>query len=149
LLGIMDGEGCISITKHKLSYLPNGFCFRPEVVITSTKISVLQYINQFAGGRVWLLKPRNRGKNECAAHQLRFNRKELINGGLLDLFIDGLVLKSKQAEILKQYFVLSDLRRHHPNDSKMRKQIHLKKENLCRQIHKLNARGFFVGSSPP
>lgn len=125
LLCAVDSEGCITISKNALPRLSRGFTYRPEVKISNNDLGYLNYIQSFAGGRLDIKKKRQ------GQYELSFRRDELLNNGLLKIFENGLIIKSKQAKLIREFYKLSER-------GKRGSQLFEQKTKLFVKIHMLN-----------
>lgn len=112
LAGLVDGEGHISLHKHKSPACKRGYSYRVVLCITNSQTSLLTYLQNKFGGRI-----DKQGKSAFSGRQiysLRFN-VELMKE-LLPKLLPYLVLKKPEAQIILESMVLTARHRHKDYD---------------------------------
>lgn len=98
LAGFIDGEGYISIVKHKDIRLKKGYTLCPIFRIGSSNRQALEEINQFIKGNI-----KSNGIDENTKHKqvyiIDIGRIETIRA-ILKLVVPYLIIKKQQAELM-------------------------------------------------
>ena len=93
IVGILEGEGCISIVRKKHPTMSCGYQLTPVVSIVNTNLELLTYIQSIIGGKIYSKSTKN--PRHKPVHHLLFNRRDLIKDLLFELlpyFIGFLLL---------------------------------------------------------
>lgn len=98
--GLFDGEGCFYIAKTKRAARTKGYFYQPQAIIAIREKYILEELQKkFGGSLVW-----HKLKNPNAAQSFKWT----LNAGNLEKFLDAvqpyLILKKRQAELLREYF---------------------------------------------
>lgn len=135
LAGIIDGEGCLTITKTKIKNYVSGFRYIPILFITNTNLEFLQYLKITIGAGSISSKGEKRSNRKPAFNlQLCANALRL----LLPLVVDLLKIKKKQAKLMIRFLQLT---KGHEN-YRYRDSEHLNKiKEIYQDIRKLNGMG--------
>lgn len=133
LAGLIDGEGTITIYKHRQHQRPT-FQFRPRIVVTNTSMPLMQSLIRDYGGSI-ILNYRREGKNKPCFLWRVFSQADI------ERVITGvrpyLIIKAAHADLMMRFI---DLRK------SVGRAAYGKVEEFCYQeIRRLNKRG---GYSP-
>ena len=98
--GIIDGEGCIGLTKHKRPGARLGYSVVLHVTVTSTNEELVKWFKHRFGGSV-----------RCRFHSLEENRKDIYEWkvdshralAFLEKIWEFLLLKCKNAELAIEF----------------------------------------------
>ena len=136
LAGIVDGEGCLTVTRERTKYYASGFKYSPVFKIVNTDLELLKYIQRLIGsGSIIQLKQRLQNRKQIYQLELYPNAQRQI----LPLIAPLLRCKKQQAECLIKLLTLTA--GHHANH-RYRKVDHSEKiEELYERIRPLNRRG--------
>ena len=106
LAGLIDGEGCLMITRLKKvpEYKSGRFRYAPVLTITNTHLPLLQSIQMAWGGRI------REGIKGSGVYTIYFNSSQMRK--LVPFFYPYLVIKKDQAELLMDY--LDSLKKNGP-----------------------------------
>lgn len=110
IAGLMDGEGCITISRTA----PTGkrgeisARFNPVVSIANTDLPVLQWIQRHFGGHLHLLTTWNK-----PCYSLSWGTRNAAR--FLDIIYPFLQIKKQQADVVRSFYVYRDSIRHHGN----------------------------------
>lgn len=135
IAGIVDGEGCVTLSKLTDATMRDGHSYRPCVMISNTNRVLMQYLTAIVGvGRVNKRKPSS--PNSKISYVWVCWSKQATS--LLYQLLPFLVLKKKQAELLL------DFQRKSSQNFGMRglpPNIRRYQEKACHQMRRLNKRG--------
>lgn len=104
--GIIDGEGCLSITgAHVVSKKGTLYWkYDAEVTVTNTSVALMNWLLKNFGGEIM-----PRGKPLKATHKLCYRWRLKDSKARLEFLTairPFLVIKQKQADLLREYFLL-------------------------------------------
>ena len=126
IAGIVDGEGTVSLLKHRKNETPT-----PNVTVANNNLTLLQWIREKVGGTISSKKKRLPNHNNSYAWSVRQDRAIRF----LTEIHDYLIVKKEQAElILKDYKAVT-----HPA-GKYTAEMLEKKNKLVEKIRELNRR---------
>lgn len=128
IAGFLDGEGCFTICKHKRG---NEYYFRPVIAVCNTNRDVIEFIAKKFGGMFQKTKPSKRGHRDRWQWSTE-NREKIIK--ICEMLIPHLIIKKRQAELLKRWCELSIETNTMDNSNEEMRKIY-------EEIKKLNARG--------
>lgn len=136
--GVIDGEGCLSIYRSKGK---RGGC-TARIHVANTKREWLEQLQaEIDAGK--LTTPRANGPLVNAKHlsDLWFNRPEME--ALLPQVRPFLRMKGQQADLLAQYFVVTDAMRseHFKRDGETYARLRSERDSIVAQVRVLNQRG--------
>ena len=97
IAGIIDGDGCITITRRKIRRLKtDNWYYEPQVIITNTDKELLRFCAERYGG--WIAKLRKPNRNYSTAYQWKVTGDEMKS--ILDDVNPYLIVRRKQANIV-------------------------------------------------
>ena len=97
LAGIVDGEGCLTITRKRAKYYASGFKYIPLFKLTNTNIKLLEYLRNLVGsGCIIAIKHHFNARKPLYQLDFYANTQRI----LLPLLTPLLKCKKEQAEIL-------------------------------------------------
>jgi hypothetical protein len=102
LAGFIDGEGYISVVKHKDSRTARGFTLHPIINISGSDKEVLNQLNNVVNGKI-RTKQKQYGCKQV--YDIQLQDLEGIKA-LLKSIIPYLLIKSKQATLMKEFVEL-------------------------------------------
>lgn len=134
IAGFVDGEGQLSITRHKNIYKKiwhGTYTYHSRFQIHNNKLHILEYIQHLIGGTIETKKPAK--PTHSIAYRLTISRhvQELK---ILEKIIPFLRIKKEQAKLLHK-FILFRLK------NKSRKGYSDKEVNIYHKIKDLNKKG--------
>ena len=131
IAGIIDGEGCITITRRKIRRLKtDNWYYEPQVIISNTNKELLRFCAECYGG--WITKLRKCKSNHSIAYQWKVTGNEMRS--LLDAVNPYLIVKRKQANIVLLF------PKYKTNGQKARTNMEKQEqENIWLAIKKLNS----------
>lgn len=124
--GIIDGEGCISLTPNKRGV------WNAVVIVASTFRSMLEWIEENYGGGIHFHK---RGGNRKHLWDWRVSSKEDISN-IIDKVLPFLIIKREQALLMKKYCSRAKLSRY--DDMTAEREYRM---GICYALKELNKRG--------
>lgn len=108
MAGIVDGEGCICMTKGRVNANSNKVCYKVRLTVCSTSIVLLDWlVNNFGGN--YVLKPIKKGMELKHSKAYNWNIHCEKAGNLLSMILPYLVIKKKQAELVLAYRKIQEL----------------------------------------
>lgn len=137
LAGIIDGEGCITITRRKVRRVKtNNWFYEPQIIIANSCKTMLDFCAGYYGGWIAILKKR---KGHTTAYQWKATGDEMR--AILKDVLPYLIVRRKQANKVLSF--PSYMSRGWGNKPfKGRSQEELKEqEDLWIELKKLNSRG--------
>lgn len=100
LAGFIDGEGCISITGSRQAY-GKTMKMAPTISVANTNFDVLEWAKSKT--QLGIIRPRPKPNSpKKDSFELDFRVDEIIP--LLDLVDEFLIVKKRQAELMRQFF---------------------------------------------
>jgi hypothetical protein len=98
--GFVDGEGNISIYRHKDNRTKRGYTLHPFFKVSGTNNKLLGILSKEFGGKVKLsVKPRGNAKSVYVLEYQELN--QIIN--VLSMILPYLILKKEQAELMVEF----------------------------------------------
>ena len=97
--GFFDGEGYISLIRHKDTRVKKGYTLHPFMRITNTNKEILEEINKLAKGKI-KSKPKQLGCKQCYMVEIQ-DLKSMFE--FLCKIHPFLVIKKKQAELMIEF----------------------------------------------
>lgn len=97
LAGMLDGEGCLTITKR----MPRGgqnYSYRAECIISNRHLGMLEALQTYIGGS---LHTQTTASGAVKCHTLRLTRGDTER--LLDLCEAHLIVKRDQARVMREF----------------------------------------------
>ncbi len=133
MAGIVDGEGCITITRRKIRRLKtNNWYYEPQVIVGNINKELISFCVDCYGGWIATLKRHN--QNWATIYHWKVTGNEMKS--LLNDIIPYLIVKKKQANIVLSF------PKYNRNGQKRRTYIEKQEqENLWFAIKKLNSGG--------
>ena len=130
IAGLLDGEGVITVTKHRGRYRRSKTAqYVPKVEISNTDRKVIDWLNSRINGVVWTS---SRKKGWKKLYTWRLQRQEEILDFLLNV-LPYLIIKSGQAKLMIKLLTLRQPRR--------RKPWTKEEIEIVEEIKRLNIRG--------
>ena len=131
IAGIIDGEGCVTITRRKIRRLKtNNWYYEPQVVTSNTNKELLYFCVKHYGG--WIAKLRKCKRKHSVAYQWKVTGDKMRC--LLNSINPYLIVKRKQANLVLLF------PNYKGNGQKARTDIEKQEqENLWLAIKKLNS----------
>lgn len=102
LAGFIDGEGYISVVKHKDSRTVRGFTLHPIINISGSDKEVLNQLNNVVNGKI---RTKQKQYGCKPVYDIQLQDLEGIKA-LLKLILPYLLIKSKQATLMKEFVEL-------------------------------------------
>lgn len=126
LAGIIDGEGCITISKATSGKYVS---FRPLVEITNTNFEALKQIGQILGVKCTFFELKGKNGRKDYHRVVLYKTKQILS--LLSQIIPYLLIKKRQAELVANFCIRRlDLQKFSSTD-----------EDIIGEIRKLNKKG--------
>lgn len=97
IAGILDGEGCFMLGRHKSDQNPMGFAFRTRVELVMCELNVIQHIANLTGRNI----SSKRLRSGRIAHKVQWTNANAV--ALVRKVIPFLVGKRAQAELILQF----------------------------------------------
>lgn len=108
IAGIIDGEGFLSIRKHKDKRIPRGWSLQPQVGVWNTDEKLITYLNLCIKGtyiRNRIYPSSNPNAKPSYLWMIQGNKKIK---GFLESILPYLIIKKERAEILLKYIRYSN-----------------------------------------
>ena len=134
IAGILDGEGCITLSKKKDPTMKLGYGLRPHIMVTNTNKSLIKYLRDTTDlGIIY------EGKLTNPKHKPNFRWQlwSLQAQSLLKEVLPYLLIKRKQAELLLEYIDRCSGKKGGFLSASMLKY----QAKTCDKMRKLNKRG--------
>ena len=144
LAAMIDGEGCIYMTKIGNKQCKLGYSYRIGVDICNTNKSIIDYIHSFAGGNIALMH-RAEGERRKPLYRLRFNTTE--TKPLLEEIAPYLRGKQKQALHMVSYINIFNGRTIYPEE--LHDAVADLKDKFRERMTKLNAKWSLTTPAAP
>jgi len=132
LAGFIDGEGSFSIYKAKKRKVEK-IAIQFTVQIANTNLEILKMIQNQYGGKIYLLKRKN--KSWKPIWKLMWTGEKAISISIL--IKDKLIVRKKQAELMASIVRPENFTRWHP----MYQDYRMQREKAIIELNKLNRRG--------
>ena len=103
--GIIDGEGCISISPCDYSrrgqHLRKNYCMR--IFVTTTDAVICPWLQQTFGGAIYAYEDKRYGKKAALGTVRRWSLSMKASAGFLNAILPYLKLKKERAELALQF----------------------------------------------
>lgn len=131
IAGIIDGEGCIAITRRKLKRVKtNNWYYQPQVIVGNTNRKLVYFCVDCYGG--WIATFKRHNPNWSTIYHWKITGDEMKC--LLSDIIPYLIVKRKQAKLVLLFPKYQRNGRKERTDTEKQEQ-----ENLWFRIKKLNS----------
>jgi len=138
IAGIVDGEGCICLTKRKDSSHKRGYYYCVEVKVVNTQQWLIEYLHFNFGGGDITKNNNTKMKNAKPLWQWHISLRKATE--FLKLILPYLHLKRAQAELCIAYHERQQKHHWGGGNPKTKKVIALEEADAI-LMHKLNKRG--------
>ena len=96
IVGLLEGEGCLIISKGREKRSRLGYSFGCNIKITNTNLELLNNLNEICVGKIYRSSKKNKVFNWCL-----MDKTKIVN--LLEQLLPYLIIKKDRAEKMLEF----------------------------------------------